>query len=374
MRTSCTSSFVCLIIAPLIVHGELKGDGYHVSPGEEIQAAIDAAGTNKTIKKVIVHAGTYRPNSKRLALIWLNRRHDGVQLVADGDVTLTPQNPEVAGPGHTNTAVVNHVIYIGHLVGTNTLIRGFRITGANAFCLKTPSRRVEPDETVPKNLFFFTDGGGIKIFGQSAPILENLTIEDNWTSPCGAGISVQQQDLNRTPAVIRNCIFRNNRAQVTGAALDLLAGSSAIVENCLFVENASNLGHDVVAEISKEKPFTNSGVITVFQRSSLIMKHSTLTRNRNAVDDLGGLSILSHCIVYGNSLDAGLPGTRYELELSAGSRVENCQIDGLVRHLAIHRMTEETLRSDAPDFDENWAPRNSSYAGIGYRALKARPP
>jgi hypothetical protein len=52
----------------------LETDGYHVQPGEEIQAAIESAATNPTNKHVWVHSGTYQPSTKRQALIWFNRK------------------------------------------------------------------------------------------------------------------------------------------------------------------------------------------------------------------------------------------------------------------------------------------------------------
>ncbi len=171
IRRALQTIFHVLALAGTIAgaSAELRSDGYHVFPGEEIQKYLDAAATSRLQKHVIVHAGTYAPSSKRQALIWLNRRHNGIQLEAEGIVTLTAENGELAGPSSTNLAVVNHVIYIGHLVGSNTLIKGFRVTGANGFCTKGATRRFEPDESVPKNLFFFTDGGAIKVFGQSSP-------------------------------------------------------------------------------------------------------------------------------------------------------------------------------------------------------------
>src|SRR5258708_18111311 len=114
-------------------------------------------------------------------------------------------------------------------------------------------------------------------------------------------------------AKIENCVFRHNRAQVTGAAVDLLEGSAARLVNCLFVENASNLGSDVVAQRSGELAFTNSGVLTIFQHSRALVEKCTFTRNRNAVDDMGGQSTYLNCIFADDNRSEGWPGTtRYE--------------------------------------------------------------
>src|SRR6516164_9774213 len=107
---------------------------YRVRPGGSIQAALEAAAKDPVDKIVYVHAGTYRPSAKGQALIWFNARHDGITLEAVGDVILTAANPEIAdarGPGYP--AVVNHVVYFGDGVSRKTILRGFKITGANNF-------------------------------------------------------------------------------------------------------------------------------------------------------------------------------------------------------------------------------------------------
>ncbi len=249
----------------------LSNDGYQVFPGDNIQDALQQAAENKTNKIVKVHAGEYRPNSKRQALIWFNKTHDGIRLEAEGLVTLSAANLHLADPSEPGfPAIVNHVVYFGDGISSNTVLKGFRITGANHFVTKNSTSQMEPNTTIPKNFFFFADGGAIKVFGRSYPTIEQIEVVDNFTSPCGAGISVQHQGFNQQPVAIENCVFLRNRTQVTGAAIDLLAGSSARIINCLFVGNVSNTGEDVVAKQSGERPFANNGVVTIF-RNSLAM-------------------------------------------------------------------------------------------------------
>src|SRR5260221_10769687 len=76
----------------------LSKDGYHVFPGDNIQDALQQAAENKTNKVVKVHTGEYRPNSKRQALIWFNKMHDGIRLEAEGSVTLTAANTQLTVP------------------------------------------------------------------------------------------------------------------------------------------------------------------------------------------------------------------------------------------------------------------------------------
>src|SRR5687767_13651402 len=75
---------------------EERPDGIHVSPGENIQEAIDRAASRSTNRVVKVHAGEYRPGARRQAMIWFNARHNGVVVEGLGSVTLTAANPEVA--------------------------------------------------------------------------------------------------------------------------------------------------------------------------------------------------------------------------------------------------------------------------------------
>lgn len=351
----------------------LQEDGFHVRPGENIQDALKAAAASPTMKVVKVHAGVYRPGSRGQALIWFNKRHDGIRLEAEGEVTLTAANPELSDPKTTgHPAVVNHVVYFGDGISTNTILKGFRITGANGFMTTSRTRQLEPDETLSKGLFFFSDGGGIKIFGRSYPTILDVEVSGNFTRPCGAGISIEHLGHTQNFVRIENCIFRNNRTQVTGAAVDLLPpGSAAQIINCLFVGNISNTGIDTVAQRSGEPPFTNSGVLTVFPDSRAWVKNCTFAHNRNAVDDMSKESIYENSIFSKNDLEGGLvKSRRYELDVQEGARVSGCFFEGEVldaKH-AISR-TKNTFDAPSPAFDERFVPQNRAYEKAGYRPL-----
>lgn len=350
----------------------LADNGYHVHPGDEIQDAIEAAAANPTNKVVRVHPGEYRPRLQRQALVWFNQAHDGVKLIAEGPVTLTAANSSVGSPSDAGfPACVNHVVYFGHGVSSNTVLRGFKLNGANGFLTRTQTRQMEPNVKIPKNQFFYADGGAIKIFGQSSPTIQQIEISDNFTSPCGAGISIQQQGYHQNPVTIENCVFLRNRAQVTGAALDLLAGSSAVVRNCLFVGNVSNSGEDVVARQSGERPFVNSGCVTIFQNSRAVLIRCTFTGNRNGVDDMGGASTYQDCLFADNDLDTGLKGSsRYELAVNAGGRVFGCVIKGAVHDVrGVISGKENVLNPPAPRFDKQFIPLALEYERAGYRPL-----
>jgi len=352
----------------------LSEDGYHVFPGDNIQDALQQAAANQTNKVVKVHAGEYRPNGKRQAMIWFNKLHDGIRLEAEGLVTLTAANPQLTIPSSPGfPAVVNHVVYFGDGISSNTVLKGFRITGANNFVTKEKTKEMEPDRTIPKNYFFYSDGGAIKVFGRSYPTIQNLEVVDNFTSPCGAGISVQHQGLKQDSVLIENCVFRNNRAQGTGAAIDLLEGSSASVFNCLFVGNISNTGEDPVAKASGERAFVNNGVFTTFWKSRAVMRHCTFTGNRNGVDDMGGESTYFNCIFVDNKLDGGLRGfPRYELAVNAGAKVAGCFINGTV-HDVRHDVSAavNVLNAPPPQFNKEFVPEAPEYRNAGYRPVSA---
>jgi len=348
----------------------LKEDGYHVLPGDSIQDALQEAAQNKTNKTVKVHAGVYHPNSKRQALIWFNKSHDGIRLEAVGPVTLTAANPELSGPQSPSfPAIVNHVVYFGDGISSNTLIQGFRVTGANHYITEKLTQQMEPDTTIPKNLFFYSDGGAIKVFGRSYPTIRDVEVVENYASPCGAGISVQHQGFNQSSVLIENCVFLRNRTQVTGAAIDLLEGSAARIINCLFVGNISNAGEDVVARRSGERPFTNSGVLTIFPNSRAALRDCTFTGNRNAVDDMGGGSVYANCIFVDNGLEGGLKGTvRYELDLQAGAKVSKCLFRGIIRDPQNSVAAGENVpNAPPPRFDGNFVPQAPEYGSAGYR-------
>ena len=132
--------------------------------------------------------------------------------------------------------------------------------------------------------------------------------------------------------MIENCVLRGNRAQVTGSAIDLLQGSAARIVNCLLVSNVSNTGFDVIAKANGGTTFTNSAWSPSFWRSRAEFRNCTFTGNRNAVDDMGGISTYTNCIFADDVLAEGLSGTaRYELNLYAGAKVSGCLIRGAHR-------------------------------------------
>ncbi len=374
IASSCAAALIALIAGRAGAAIELAPDGYHVHPGDRIQEALELAATNKLLKIVKVHDGTYQPAAQGQSMVWLNKAHRGIRLEAIGSVTLTASNAALVAPADPGyPAAVNHILYVGDGVDSNTVVSGFRLTGANGFLTKKGTEVIEPGRT-PKNHFFYSDGGAIKIFGRSYPTLRNLEIVDNYTTPCGGGISIQHMGYRQGSVRIEDCVFRRNRAQGTGAAIDLLAGSQARIVNCLFVSNASNLGEDPVARQSGEKPFVNNGVVTIFWNSGALFQQCTFVDNRNAIDDLGGNSAYLNCIFLDNRLESGLPGhPRYDLDVNAGARVAGCFFNGaLLDAKSSIAPTNNVLHAPPARWNQDHVPQAAEYRNAGYRPARAR--
>jgi hypothetical protein len=348
--------------------------GRHVYPNQQIQDALEAAARDPVEKRVYVHAGTYRPASKGQALIWLNARHDGVTMEAVGDVILSAANPQIADAHHpAYPAVVNHVVYFGDGISRKTVFRGFRITGANNFTTGTGENSPIESDEIRKTTFFYTDGGGIKVYARSYPVIENVEIVGNYSSPCAGGVSVEHLGRPQDSVLFRNCIFRDNRTQTTGAALDLLAGSAATIENCLFSGNIANLGVDYVGLLGGAEYHAEhgSGALTVFESSRATVTRCTFTGNWNGVDDNGTGSSYVDSIFWKNTLKGGIsPGARYELDISDAAGVRGSYIHGEVNDLrdAIDRSLN-TFDPPDPRFDPAFVPQAPQYARVGYRPV-----
>jgi len=372
--------FLALLVLPLAAAAESAARGvvfddeanrYRVYPGGDLQAALEAAASSSKHKTVTVHAGTYRPDSARQALIWFNRRHDGIVLQAEGEVVLTAANPDIANPADAGyPAVVNHVVYFGDGISRQTVFDGFRITGANGF-LTYGGPDIEPNRRLRRTVFFYRDGGAIKIFGRSYPTIRNIEVHDNYANPCAGGISIEHtpNGPSRTPVLIENCIMRNNRAEITGAAIDVLPLGYAEIRNCLFIGNVANAGPDWISGAELYNAKHGSGALTVFETGRATVTNSTFTGNWAGVDDRAEGSAYRNNIFWKNNLPGGIAeGARYEMDIVNSAGVEgnfvNGDLDDVQNSIDTGRNT-----LDAPDplFDEDFVPTAPEYSGVGYR-------
>jgi hypothetical protein len=359
--------------APAVLF-EAKPDGFHVRPGGSIQAALDAAAGDRERKKVFVHAGTYRPDAPGQAFIRFNARHDGLMVEAIGDVTLTAANPALADPAApSHPAVVNHVVYFGDGVSRATVFRGFKITGANNFTTGSGEKSPIESDELRKTLFFYTDGGGIKVYARSFPTIEHVEVFGNYTSPCGAGVSVEHLVTPNESVLFRDCIFRDNRTQTTGAGFDLLHFSRATLENCLFTRNIANLGVDLVGILAGGEfhPEHGSGAMTVFAGAKAAVSRCTFTGNWNGVDDAGSGSTYEDSIFWRNTAKGGIAREgRYEIDIEEGAGVKRCFVHGEIDDLrGTVSKDANTLAAPDPKFDADFVPHAPQYANVGYRPV-----
>jgi hypothetical protein len=349
---------------------------FHVFPGENIQRAIDAAAGSSSSKVVRVHAGTYYPEQTSFALLHLTADHDGIVLEADGEVVLSGTHPGSDGQtGTTDDVKVNHVVYFGDGISSQTVLRGFRITGAQPgiiFDASEPS--LEPrsrQRELQPGLFFYLDGGAIKIFGRSSPRIMNSIIDENESGLCGGGVSIEHRGLHDQPVQFTSCVFRNNRCPATGSAVDLLEGSSAIFENCLFVNNIGNYGMDRIQRkygLSYNAQH-GSGALTVFPNSRAEVTRCTFSGNWNGVDDHGRDSVYRSTIFWKNdAADGSRSGAPYEIDIIDASGLRDCWIGGGVSDLrgTIDRSQNRVAAPD-PEFDDEFRPQRQGLDGLGYR-------
>lgn len=364
-----------------------------VHPGENIQAALESVAPKTGKRTVRVHAGTYRPESPAEALVYFNARHDGVTLEAVGDVVLTAANPDVADPkSAAYPAIVNHVVYFGDGISRNTTLRGFKITGANGFMSGPSDLRaigstedlekstayrsrvpspIESNDDLRKTHYFYSDGGGILVFGRSYPTIEAVDVDGNFASVCGGGVSVQHSKGALPEAVLfKDCVFRDNRAPVSGSGVDLLtANSRAIFENCLFVGNLSNTAIDPSGG-------PGFGALTVMPGCRATVTACTFTSNRNGVDDRGTGSTYTRSIFWRNDREGGAtsPG-RYELVVQSADGVSGCFIGGGKVDDPLTRISRSanTFGCPDPEFDASFLPHNAAFKGVGYRPRHPAP-
>jgi hypothetical protein len=364
---------------------ESQPEVIEVYPGGDIQAALDQAATLPAKAVVRVHAGVYQPAAPNEALIHFNARHDGIVLEGIGEVVLTAANPDLADrTSESFPAIVNHVVYFGEGISERTVLRNFRITGANGFVqappelmpIKTaddlkksanfvsPISTIEPNRSVRKTHYFYTDGGAILIYGNSYPTIENMELVGNTSSVCAGGISIQHYPaLSGGTVHIRNCIFRDNIAAVSGSAVDLLTpGGSALIEKCLFVGNLS----DARIVMPQNNRY---GALTVFPECQVTVRDCTFTGNSSGVDDRGD-SVYENSIFWQNTRPGGVSQKpAFELKIANTHQVTGCFIGGPTPDLK-GNVSRDRNRLDPPDpnFDAAFRPRNSAYVGVGYRS------
>ncbi len=365
-----------------------------VHAGENIQTALDEA-ARKTPKAIVrVHPGEYRPSKPGQALIYFNAQHDGIELEGLGNVVLSASNPDIADPkARSYPSVVNHVVYFGDGVSNNTVLRNLKITGGNGYTEGPPglldiktvdelnrSARfrayespIEANGKMEKTHEFYCDGSGILVYGHSYPTIQNVEISGNYGRVCGGGVSIQHRtDTIIEPVRFHNCVFRNNRAAVSGAAIDVFShGSWVELDNCLFVKNENEEKLDLDPGAKAIFPEHGFGVLSVFPNCRATVRNCTFANNRSAVDDRGVNSEYVRCIFWNNSRAGNLKKPHYELNVNESTYVDGCFIHGEINDVRTV-LSRANNRFDPinPDFDDAFHPRQSEYSAVGYRPIR----
>ncbi|MHC4110815.1 MAG: right-handed parallel beta-helix repeat-containing protein, partial [Planctomycetota bacterium] len=203
---------VCVLI--MTQTKQSTADTHYVSPGQSIQAAIDAANDDDEIE---VAPGTYNEA--------INFNGKAVRLYSSGGAEVTTIN----GGG-----ALHHVVQCVSGEGANTKLEGFTITGGNANGLDLNDRC----------------GGGM-YNSNSSPTVKNCAFSENIADGLGGGMF----NSNSNPTVI-GCLFDRNftsdGSPGTGDGGDGGQGgsgagmynfnSSPTVTNCTFRENATGDG------------------------------------------------------------------------------------------------------------------------------------
>jgi hypothetical protein len=142
------------------------------------------------------------------------------------------------------------------------------------------------------------------------------------------------------------------------------------VENCLFVDNASNCEMDKrSSSLGTWLPKVGHGAVTIFSACKGEFRNCTFVGNRNGVDDWSPTSTYDKCIFWSNTADGGWPtDSKYETDITNASGVNQCFIGGGISDRR-SRLDPKRNVLDAPDpqFDGSYVPRNVIYEDIGYR-------
>lgn len=341
-----------------------------VEPGQDLQAAMDSAAAASKDRRLVLRPGVYQTETTQFCLLALTSQHDGVIIEGMDGAELSARSAQ-----HPNLATVAHVIYCGHGLKSQTIIRNLKISGASGLATNNRVPREDFGQfagRLKQGLFFHMDGGAVKVYGQSSPVFENIVFADNETTLCGGAVSVEQQGLRENPVIFRSCRFLRNRCPATGSAVDILEGSSARLENCLFANNVGNYGMDaVLAEFGlsyNEKH--GSGALTVFPTSTAIVDRCTFTGNWNAVDDHGQGSQYTNSIFVSNSVsDGSRPGHPYEVDIVEKDVVHQCIFHS--EHVDLQNtvdVKQNTFTNELPEFDEDFVPANPQYHAFGFRS------
>lgn len=160
-----------------------------------IQAGVNAASNGDT---VLVGAGTYREQ------VIINGKYIELKSSSGANSTVIS-----AGPGKSSILITN----VPHVSGApRTKVDGFKITGGYS-----------PDG----------QGGGITIYNNADPLVQNCIISENHATTHGGGISI----YNNSNPTIKSNVINNNSAAIFGGGIFVVYGSSPVIYGNTITNN-----------------------------------------------------------------------------------------------------------------------------------------
>jgi len=212
-----------------------------------IQAAVDAAQAGDT---VLVGDGTYTGNGNR------DINFVGKQIVVRSENG--PQSTTIDAGG--TSAEPYRGFVFSNDEGRSSIVEGFTITGGatlpgavadqfngGAIIIRSASPTIRDCHFIGNSSGCW--GGAIysgdtgESANKASPLIENCLFANNFTDDDGGGFFTWSfSSQNAEPTIIRNSVFINNGAAVTGGAITDFGGSNLVLENITVVGNTALFG------------------------------------------------------------------------------------------------------------------------------------
>jgi parallel beta-helix repeat protein len=220
MKKPVIIAMILMVSLLAVLPASVSADQY-VSPGDNIQAAVDHAAANGGT--VVFAPGTYYVN-----LTILNPAKSLTLLGAGEGVTILNGNAS------------DRVIFIDSDTDSLVAIRGFTITNGSSSVGAGISSR---DCSLAISLCIFEDNtawddaGGMQIIDDTHTrtiSLTNCTFTGNTAGDNGGGLA-----LNSASPTITNCTFTGNTAGDNGGGMHVCNPSYPLIEGCMFIGNTA---------------------------------------------------------------------------------------------------------------------------------------